>query len=420
MSPESAWQRWQALDRWARLALAVWLVMTLAVCARSAARPHHQTVYPVWKGAGHDWRTGHDLYDDRPSADATRFGFRYSPLVAAGFTLCDLVPERAGNVLWRVVNAIAFLAALAWWLRDGVPLQATPGQRGLVILLTAPVALGSLNNGQANLLMVALLLGCITALAVERWNIAAVCAALAVLLKIYPIALVLLLALAYPRRFAPRFVLALLLLSALPFLMQRPDYVARQYALWWERVSHNDAYRRTWPLAAGYRDVWMLVRVWQLPVSLKQYTALQLAGAGTCAAVTALSAWRLGRDRRLLLVALTLATGWMLLLGPAPESCTYVLIAPALGWWLVQTWRQNHPVAHYLAAQCYGLLLGAVVTGTSTHGIQLYHVPGLQPLAVMCFLAGFLGVVIVWLVGAGWDGQVSMAGEGDRPAHRAA
>ena len=82
---------------------------------------------------------------------------------------------------------------------------------------------------------------------------------------------------------------------------------------------------------------------------------------------------------------LALATSWMVLLGPSPESCTYVLAAPALAWWLVRTDPREHGLAHYLPAQGYGLWLFCVVTGSSSLGIQLYHVPGLQPLAVLLF-----------------------------------
>jgi hypothetical protein len=387
-----AWLR----DPWIRLAVFVWFVMTLAVCLRSAYHGERQSVYPVWRGAGHDWRSGHDLYDDGPTRDLVRFGYRYSPLVAGLFTGFDFVPDWLGNILCRLLNGIVFLAAVAWWLQRGVPHETTPTQRGVIYLLMAPVALGSLNNGQMNLLMIGLLLVCLTAVCADRWNLAALSGAGAVVLKIYPISLILLVALVHPRRFLPRLVLALGLLLALPFLMQSPDYVARQYHLWWLRVSHNDVYRRSWALASSYRDIWLLIRVWQLPVSLPQYTALQLAGAGLCAGVALVGRWRLGAGKRLLLVLLVSATAWMLVLGPSPESSTYAILAPALAWWLVQSDAEGLRGAHYAAVFAYGLLLVCVIAGTHSRGIELYHVPGLQPLAVLIFAGGAFTSFVVW------------------------
>lgn len=389
-------------DPWVRLAAVIWLIMVVAVCARSAVSGSRQTVYPVWQGAGHDWRTGHDLYGDKPGGDPIRFGYRYSPLVAALFTGFDLMPAPLGNVLVRLLNAAVFLGAAWWWLRDGVPEPVSTGQRGLIMLLLAPLALGSLNNGQMNLLMVGLMLLTVTGVAVGRWNLAAACAAGAVLLKIYPIAFVLLIALIHPRRFLPRFVAALLLLSAVPFLLQSPDYVLRQYVLWWERVRHNDAYRRFWPPQAGYRDVWLLFRQWGVPVTLHAYTLLQLAGAAGCALVVLFSRWRHGPGRPVLFVALAVACSWMLVLGPSPESCTFVLIAAPLAWWLVHSRLTDRHLAHSFSVFGYGLLLFCGITGFNSTGILLYQVAGLQPIGVLCFAATVIGAVV-----SGWprDGQ---------------
>ena len=335
MSLESGLERWNRLDPWIRTAVVVWALAVFVVCVRSGIMPRKQSVYPTWLGAGHDWRTSHDLYEE--GGDYYRFGYRYGPLVAAGFTVFDLVPEGLGNVGWRLINGAAFLAALVWWLRTGAPLATTPRQRGMFYLMNVPLALGSLNNGQANLLLAALMLAGVTAIVAGRWNLSAVCMAFAVVLKIYPLAMVLLLCVAYPRKYPLRFLAALAAVCAMPFLMQHPEYVVRQYHLWWLRVHHADSYRRYWPIAAGYRDIWLLIRVWKLPINLAQYTGMQLAGGGVCAVLCGLTAWRGWPDRQRTLVVLSLATAWMMLLGPSSESCTFVLVSPAVVWWLFQT-----------------------------------------------------------------------------------
>ena len=391
MRPEAVSARWFAIDPWIRGAVCLYLLMFAATAARSVLQPHRGSVYPIWKLAGHDWRTGHDLYDETVGGDATRFGYRYSPLVAGLFTVCDLMPDGVGNVGWRFLNLVSFVTALAWWVNKGLPFALSPARRGLVFLLAAPLAMGSLNNGQVNLLLIALMLAAVTASALERWNVAALCLAASIMFKIYPVALAGLLILAFPRQLGLRVLLALALLAALPFLMQDPEYVLRQYQLWYDRVSHGDDYRRTWDLVAGYRDLWLLIRAWELPVNLHQYTRLQLAGGGACAALTLLAMLRPRKSRETLFVVLTLATTWMLLLGPAPESCTYVLAAPTLGVWLLHTANGRNRPAHYLAACGYGLLILCVIAGTHSPLIRLYQASGLQPLGLILYGVGFVG-----------------------------
>ena len=391
MRPEALTARWLALHPWMRAAVCVYALLLAGTCVRSALRPERQNVFPIWRLAGHDWVTGHDLYDGAPGGDPVRAGYRYGPLVAGLFTACDLAPEALGNVVWRVLNLAAFLAALAWWLEKGLPFECSPGRRGLVFLMAAPLALGSLNNGQVNLLLIALMLAAVTACGVGRWNVAAACLALAVMLKIYPLALGLMLVMIYPWRLGPRLLAALALSAALPFLMQEPGYVLRQYQLWFERVAHGDTHRRFWPLAGSYRDVWLLLRAWEVPVGLKFYTRLQLGGGGVCAALVFVAMLRLGRGRETLFAALSMATGWMLLLGPAPESCTYVLVAPTMAAWMLHEADARNRLAHYLTMGGYGLLMLCVVAGTYSPTIRLYQGSGLQPLGVILYSVAFIG-----------------------------
>src|SRR5437868_1652934 len=104
---------------------------------------------------------------------------------------------RLGVAVWVVVIAAVTARVLL----------APPRRRGLLLLFTVPGALLSLNNGQLNLPVIGLLLVMVAAAARERWTLAAVVAAGAVLLKIYPVAVALLLAVQHPRKFGPRFAL---------------------------------------------------------------------------------------------------------------------------------------------------------------------------------------------------------------------
>src|SRR5262249_38203295 len=135
-------------------------------------------------------------------------------------------------------------------------------------------------------------------------------------------------------------------------------------------------------------------------VSLGAYTAVQLAGAAGCAVLAGLARWRLGTGELGVFALLTLSTAWVLGLGPAPGACTDGLIGAALAWWPVAGLGGGRPRAP-AAVKAYGLLPLWVATGSTHQGIQLYHVAGLQPLAVLLFAAGFSLTLVGWLWQAG-------------------
>jgi hypothetical protein len=288
--------------------------------------------------------------------------------------------------------------ALAWWGRSVLArvrpaLQPwTTGQTGLLFLLVLPLSVGNVNNGQSNILVLGLILLALAAVADERWNLASVCVAAACLFKVYPIALGLLLALAYPRRFAGRLVLALAVGAAAPFLFQRPEYVAGQYARWFEHLRAGD--RQDMPVISTYRDLRLLFRVWLVPLSFQAYLALQLGAAAVCAAVC-FRCQRPGGKREaldrpeLLLLILALSCCWMTVFGVAAESATYVLLAPALASLLLQVRRESGPRwAAGMVTTSYGLLAVAQIVNWFPFG-KRWHSYGPQPLAGLIFF-GYL------------------------------
>jgi hypothetical protein len=397
MRPEALRHTFRRSDLWVRWAVVLWAALTVIVCARGALQPQKRNLYFTWRTAGGDWVQGADLY--RPYFVPPLDQFRYSPPVAALLAPWHWLPEWAGNVLWRLLNAGALLGGLAWWLRAGAPAATTARQAAGIFLLVAPLALGSLNNGQPNPLLTGLLLASVAGVASGRWGAAAAAMALAVALKVYPLALGLLLVAAYPRRFGLRLALALALLAALPYLCQEPGYVSRQYALWYERLRPADEHRRHWPDEIAYRDLWLLLRVWGVPLTVSAYQAVQLAAAAGCAALVASLRWRGRPESAVGLAALTLGSAWMMLLGPATESCTYVVLAPALGWWLVQAHLARGRADRWApaAAQALGLsagLLGLCVLAGLSPNVTRFHGLGLHPLAALLFSCVTVGALL--------------------------
>lgn len=358
-----------------RLALAVWSVVVVFVCVRAIVQPTAHSLYPTYERAGAEWLTRGVVYHDRWQAPFDQY--RYSPLVTAFLSMWSLLPTWLGSVLWRLLNAGVFLGSFAWWLHVAAPALLSSRQKAILFLLIAPLALGSLNNGQPNPLVIGLLLAAVTAIAQERWTLSALFTGLSCALKMYPLAVGLLLAVVFPRRFVPRLLFVLTVLALLPFLLQQPDYVADQYVRWFQRLGNND--RKHWPMDAGYRDLWLLIRVAHLPLAPRTYLGIQLLSAAGCAALCGLARLRGVPREQVLLMVLTLGTCWMMLCGPATESCTYVILSPALAWGVLCL---PPGATRLLSKAAFALFLAGVLAGLLPRTARL-HGLGMQPLGAL-------------------------------------
>src|SRR5437764_955264 len=96
------------------LAVIFWGLVLLVICVRVVIKPDSHSVYPIFANAGRNWLAGRDLY---ASPDPGLDHYRYSPLVAAALAPLSFLPDRAGNVSWRLLNAGVYLGALFWWAR---------------------------------------------------------------------------------------------------------------------------------------------------------------------------------------------------------------------------------------------------------------------------------------------------------------
>lgn len=396
MSPDALAGWWKRRGRWEQIALLLWLTATLVIVVRVAvAPPTCRTVYPIFKSAGESWLAGDGLYS-LPNGPSNKLLYRYSPLVAALLVPFSIVPDPLGAILWRLVNESVLLLAFGYWVRAVLPRPVSAAQGGLLFLLLIPLSVANLNNGQANVLVIGLLLASTAAVAEERWSLAAAAVALASFVKIYPLALGLLLAVVAPRRFLCWLVAWLLLAALLPFALQRPDYVLAQYRDWVHYLHLDD--RSGWDPMGGYRDLRLVLTVWVMRPSAAVYLALQLAGAACCGLLCLVMRFGAWPRRRLLTMLLGLATGWMTLLGPSTESCTYILLAPSLAWLVVEAVRERRPaVVHvflWLGVALFTVArLGSWIPGGVANQI---HALGVHPLAGLMAVAGLLANEYSW------------------------
>lgn len=343
--------RWNQADPWERLAWTGWVVAVLVVCVRSALYPETRTVFPTYLSAGQHWQAGESLYDLKgPFHNA----FRYSPLAAAFFTPFGMLSKPMANIAWRILGGALLAGGLLWWLKVVVPRPLTRSQTATIMVLTLPTVLPSLSHGQANLMLLGLIVAGVAACQSGWFSLAAVCISVACWLKIYPIALGLLLVLVYPRRFGIRFAIALVAGFLLPFAFQSWDYVVAQYSDWIQYLQIDD--RETMPLDDWMRDVRLLFRVYAQPMSARAYLALELATAAICAGwcVAARWLWRL-ESRQILFVLTLLACCWMTVFGPATEPSAWILLGPCVASALVldrmlqaRWWQQGLVAVSYV------------------------------------------------------------------------
>jgi hypothetical protein len=299
------------------------------------------------------------------------------------------LPDALGNVLWRWLSAGCYLGALGWWSRSVLPLTVTGPQIAVLFLLTAPLSIGCLNNGQSNVLLIGLLLAGVAAVGSECWSIGAACLALASLIKVYPVALGLLLSAVYPRKFGGRFLLALGIGAVLPFLFQHSTYVAQQYRHWYELLLADDRVDRPVSMMCS-RDLWLLIRVFQLPLSFGFYRGIQLVLAGAVALLCLAGRWTGWPARRLQTMLFGLGIGWMVLCGPATESCTYILLAPVLAWAVLEAWSEPRPMWSRVIPWCSLCLFGVTQTGSWFPAEVRMPFLGLLPLAGLILFAGLM------------------------------
>jgi hypothetical protein len=343
-----------------RLAVICWLMIGAAVSVRTLLEPEKHTIFPILANSSAHWWHDQSLYAEYKPLDY----YRYSPTFAIVNTPFWALGARVGGIAWTLLNLGVYAAGLWRFLRDVLPGTWSPGRASLFFILAAVGGLRGFWNAQSNALMIGLLLLAAAAVVREQWWRAALWLALPVLIKVTPVAIVLLFCALWPRRLLGRFILVLAAGLVVPFLTKPPEVVLGYYAEWAQHLTASAGER--WP---GFRDgwtVWVIARhvvggeagdpPLRAGIDAGWYRALQLAAAvvvvGWCLALQ-----RRGCDRRRLIsVTVALGAAWLMVFGPASEHATYVFLAPSLAWALVDT--ETWPRARWLAMAAGLLILG--------------------------------------------------------------
>jgi hypothetical protein len=187
--------------------------------------------------------------------------------------------------------------------------------------------------------------------------------------------------------------IALLLFLLVPFVCQHWSYVADQYQAWISTRTAED--RRGWPTDKLPLDLWFLIHSFaHLPIAPKIYSLIQLGTAGALASFCAIQTWRGWAKNRVLSGLFCLASIWMTLCGPATESYTYLILAPAVILALVQAFDAPHP------AGLRTLVTGAFVLQllAAARASFLPHFKPAWALSILpCSALVFLAYTLWWL-----------------------
>jgi len=136
-------------------------------------------------------------------------------------------------------------------------------------------------------------------------------------------------------------------------------------------------------------DLWFLIHwVWHLPIPTKVYSLVQLGSAGALALFCAGQTLRGWAKNRVLIGLFCLVSIWMTLCGPATESYTYLILAPAIVLALVQAFDGHQPAPlRILVFAAYILQLLAVTRASFLPHFKPFWALSVLPFSALLFLA---------------------------------
>lgn len=360
---------------WTIAASLLWAAVLILILLRAGIHPARPNSLTTYLTGGSAWAASQPLYMNWR-------GFVYPPPIAWFFSLFAHLPLLLSALLWHILTAAVFLAGLVALLRSGVFHRIPHGSRGLVFLGVLPLSIGNLDNSQANPLIIGLMMLSVAAMASEAWTLCALAISIATAFKVYPLALALLLCLLRPRQLAWRIALLLLLLALLPFLFQSHSYVSSQYHAWLQTRLADD--RLHYTMKDAPLDLWyLLVRLGHLPIPPRAYMALQLLAGAAIAACVLFQTRRAIPESDILATLFLLVSVWILLLGPATENQTFIVLAPAAC--LLAVERPG-----ILSVSAFSLLLAAVARNSLLPHLKSPVYMAIQPVAALILLGAIV------------------------------
>jgi hypothetical protein len=362
---------------WFHLALRLWILFSVVVTIKTFISPHKHTVYTIFDLASINWWRGLSIY----ITDGATTGYRYTPTFAVALTPMAMLPRAIGGALWTLANVWMLYGALRLFARDLLADTWTRRREAVLLAVALLISIRGIWAAQSNAMLLALVLLAGSMILRHYWWRAALCLALPVYIKIWPIAAALVLLACWPKQLSWRWLAIMAVLAVVPFLTQRPSYVVEQYQSFGELLVGPCQQR--W---SAFRDAWTIWEALGTP-DPRVFRVLQLLAA---AGVLAACLWkRLGGapTERVVLTAVALWPAWQLLFGPASERNTYGLLAPALALSLINSWQSRR--GRLLA--CVAMACFVIGSGGIERSLAQYApaAKAILPLGVVIYVAWF-------------------------------
>jgi len=280
---------------------------------------------------GNYWQAGASWLAGRPLYAGTGHGFIYLPQAAIAFAPFSALPPLIAGVLWRLLT----IGAYAYGVRCLASLGEDHAGIALFPLMTAlslPLAWDSARNGQATLLVTALMILAAVDLADQRWTRAALWLCLGVAVKPLGTFLLLLAAVLY-KPVRGRLVAALAFVAVIPFLMQRPDYVISQYRAWAAMLTVGAHVGS----AEDWAQLFGLLSIAGLHLSTVVQTVMR-AAAAVLTLTVCLFAKRRQASAQAAVSLFVFHACFLMLFSPRTENNTYAALAPGIAVLCAQAW----------------------------------------------------------------------------------
>lgn len=366
-----------------RRALALWLVLGILVTAKTFVSPDAHTVFPKMAVRAHAWWSGQDLY-----AQYGQLGrFPYSPTFAIALTPFALPGNCAGGIAWSWISIVVYVWGLRRLVRDVLPGSWPPRREAALLVFAMLGAFRGLWNAQSNALIIGLLMLGASAVARRRWWEAACLLGGPVFIKPWAAAIALLLTALEARKVAPRLAVVLVIGAAVPFVTQRPGVVLDQYSSWFGFLAGMSN-----EVVASYRDTWTLLQLAGVVVPRSVYGPIQVATGGAALAWCLWLRHQGMQRRRLLTVTLSIGAAWCMVLGPAVEYNTYVVLAPMITWAVLEAFEARRGMVLAIPAFWMTMFFGAGAIERALVRLTP-HALAILPVGTLLFVA--------WLVAIG-------------------
>ena len=302
---------WLFDERRERVAWALWGLVFSVFTLVSIFRPGMREVVHVYRKASTAWLSGQEIY---PAID-------YPPTFVILFVPFAKMPLAVSEILWRTLGMGIFVSSL-WRLSRLID----PGPRKLfflVSILSLQAALGSIKNGQTNLLLAGAMAHASVDWAAARRRAAVGWLIVAAVAK--PIAIVMILLLgAAEISLIPWIAGGLLLAGAVPLLFDPWSSVVHQYRGWYGDILSIASSEEN-----RFDDVNGLFRTLHVHVPASWMVLLRILAAALTLLVWLVVARRMVHPQRGLML-FSLSAAYLMLFNPRTESNSYVILSTAI------------------------------------------------------------------------------------------